>query len=104
MLFQSQSRAKLRPLAILRKIKTFLERRICFLLKNETFQLWTFRELLLFQSHSTAILLALDIFKNVKIFFEKTIYHLEKNPNFERVENLTNSVAFSGKFATFSDF
>ena len=84
MLFQSQSRAKLRPLAILRKIKIFLERRICFLLKNETFQLWTFRELLLFQSHSTAILLALDIFQNVKIFFEKTIYHLKKNPNFER--------------------
>ena len=78
MLFQSHSRAKLRPLAILKKIKIFLERRICFLLKNETFQLWTFRELLLFQSHSTAILLALDIFQNVKSFFEKPSIIWEK--------------------------
>ena len=104
MLFQSHSRSKLRILAILKKLKTFLERRICFLLKNESFQLWTFRELLRFQSHSTAILLALNIFKNVKIFFEKTIYLLKKTSNFERFENLTNSVALSGKFATFGDF
>ena len=82
MLFQSHSRSKLRTLAILKKLKTFLQRRICFLLKNESFQLWTFRELLRFQSHSTAILLALNIFKNVKIFFEKTIYLLKKNPKF----------------------
>ena len=94
----------MRPLASLKKLKIFLERRICFLLKHERFQLWTIREILLFQSHSTAILIAWDIFKTVKIFFEKTIYLLKKNPNSERFENLTNSVAFSGKFATFGDF
>ena len=59
---------------------------------------------MLFQSLSAAIFLGLDIFKNVRNFFEKTIYLLRKHPNFERFENLTNSVAFSGKFATFSDF
>ena len=59
---------------------------------------------MLFQSHSSAIFLALDIFKNVKSFFEKTIYLLKKKPKFERFENLTNSVAFFGKFATFSDY
>ena len=59
---------------------------------------------MLFQSHSTAIFPGLDIFKNVKNFFERTIYLLKKHPNFERLENLTNSVAFSGKFATFGDF
>ena len=104
MLFQSHSRSKLRTLAILKKLKTFLERRICFLLKNESFQLWTFRELLRFQSHSTAILLALNIFENVKIFLKKPSIFWKKNPNFERFENLTNSVALSGQFATFSDF
>ena len=104
MLFQSHSRSKLRPLAILKKLKIFLERRICFLLKNESFQLWTFRELLLFQSHSTAVLLAWDIFKTVKFFFEKPSIFWKKNPKSERFENLTNSVALSGKFATFGDF
>ena len=50
-------------------------------------------------------LLALAIFQNVKKkFFEKTIYLLKKVPILERFENLTNSVAFSGKFATLSDF
>ena len=59
---------------------------------------------MLFQSHSTAILLGFDIFKNVKNFFEKASIFWKKPPNFERFENLTNSVALSGKFATFSDF
>ena len=59
---------------------------------------------MLFQSHSAAIFLGLDYFKNVKIYSGKTIYLLKKNPIFERLENFTNSVAFSGNFATFSDF
>ena len=59
---------------------------------------------MLFQSHSRAIFLGLDIFKNVKSFFEKPSIIWKKNPNFEGLENLTNSVAFSGKFATFSHF
>ena len=59
---------------------------------------------MLLQSHSAAIFLGLDYFKNVKIYSGKTIYLLKKNPNSERFENLTNSVALSGKFATFRDF
>ena len=82
MLFQSHSRSKLRTLAILKKLKTFLERRICFLLKNESFQFWTFRKLLRFQSHSTANLLPLAIFKTVKIFFWENHHSFDKKPKF----------------------
>ena len=64
----------------------------------------TFRELLQIQSHSLVNLQPLAIFKKSIIFFEEPNYFLKKHPNFERLENLTNSVAFSGKFATFGDF
>ena len=59
---------------------------------------------MLFQSHSTAILIALDIFKNVKSFLKKPSIIWKKTQVFKGLENLTNSIAFSGKFATFSHF
>ena len=59
----------------------------------------------MFQLHCTANLLSLANPKKQKTFLGKPMYIFsEKEPNFERFENLTVSVAFCSKFATFHDF
>ena len=68
-------------------------------------KLWTFCWILLYQSHSASNLQPLAILKKFTIILGHPIYFfLKKKQLLNILRNLTNSVAFYGKFANFSDF
>ena len=64
---------------------------------------WTFRDNLLIQLHSTANFLHLAVFKNLKVFLRITIL-FSKSQFLNVLRNITSSVAFYSKFATFINF
>ena len=72
---------------------------ICFSIKID---FGTFWEFLLFLSHSTAKLLNSAHFLSLKTIFPKTYLFFAEPQNLNVLRSLTNSVAFYGKFATFS--
>ena len=81
----------------------FFEKPIYFFFKKPNF--WTFWEILLFQSDFTASLLPLAILKKFIIFFrESHLFYWKKAQFLIVLRKFTISVAFYGKFATFSDF
>ena len=88
--------------AILKKIKSFIERPMYFS-STKILNFWTFRENLLIQLHSTANFLHLAVFKNLKIFLRITIL-FSKSQFLNMLRNITNSVAFYCKFAIFISF
>ena len=96
---------KIATFSDLKKSRDFSWKTHLFFIKIRKFSTLNILRILAVPVAFSGTLLALAIFRNVKKkVIKKTIYLLKKNPNFERFENLTNSVAFSGKFANFSDF
>ena len=65
---------------------------------------WTFWEILNFQSHITTILLSIAIFKNWFFSGKTHLIFFSKNQILNVLRTFTISVAFYGKFATFTDF
>ena len=96
---KSHSTTILISLAILKNSCFFWKTSSSFSLKVD---FGTFWEVLIFLSHSTANLLNLAHFFNLKTIFPKTHLCFEKPQNLNVLRSLTNSVAFYGKFATFS--
>ena len=96
---KSHSSTILLSLAILKNSCFFCKTSSSFSLKID---FGTFWEFLLFLSHSTANLLNSAHFFNLKTIFPKTHLCFAKPQNLNVLRSLTNSVAFYGKFATFS--
>ena len=102
-LIQSHSEANLLLFRFFIEITFFSKKPSIFLSAKANY--WTFWEVFIFQSHLTANLLLLAFFKKFKIFFEKPIFFPKNSPNFlTALRNLTCSVAFYSKFATFTVF
>ena len=105
LLIESPSTAKLLPSAIFQKNHIFLPKNT-YILFNKT-KFWTFWEVLLFESHFTANLLPYANFRKNHGFFSKYPSFFQQRPFFDFLNvlrSLTFSVAFYGKFATFSIF
>ena len=102
---QSRSPANLQLLAIWKKRMIFFWKAHLFFIKTPIFLTLNLLRIVAIPVVFSATLLALAIFQNVKKNFSKNLsIFWERTPSLELFENLTNSVAFSGKFATFSDF
>ena len=93
--------SKIAALSIFCKNQGFFRKaHLIFPNRSHLLNVW---EVFLFQSHLTENLLLLAFFKKFKIFFEKPICFPKNSPNFLNVlRNLTCSVAFYSKFATFT--
>ena len=85
-------------LAVCKKLKMFFEKPFFF--HDET-NFWTFWEVLLFQLHPSTNFYILRFLQN-QIFFEKYFYFIYYNQFLKVSRSLAFSVAFYGKFATFS--
>ena len=103
LLIQLHSTANSIPLSSFQKKHYFVPKNTFVLFFKTNF--WTFWEVLLIESHSTRKLLPLVVFKKLKFFFDESISFFPNKSQFSTVlRNLTTSVAFYTKFATFGDF
>ena len=84
------------------KIQNFVSKNPSIFLKK--IKLWTFSEILLLRSHFASNLLPSAISKKFNVFLKNPSIFFKKTQTLNVLRNFIISVAFYGKFASFSDF